>query len=79
VLGAALLPAVLGAALLTDVGVEVGRAAPNSVPVDQVDALRHRAWAGYGLFALAGAVAIVDIALWVRWARRAPAPLRATR
>jgi hypothetical protein len=74
-----MLPAVVGAALLGHVGGEVTNADPHSVPLDRVNALRHEAWAGYGLLAAAGAVAIVDVALWVRWARRAPAPLRAAR
>jgi tetratricopeptide (TPR) repeat protein len=72
--GAAVAAAVVGAGLLGSVRVDVDRmlSGPGSCrPCSdaQVDPLRVRADAGYAMLGLAGALAVVDIVLWVR-ARR---------
>jgi hypothetical protein len=73
--GGALALAVVGAALVGSVKADYDRllSGPDSCrPCSdaQVSPLEARANAGYALFGLAGALAIVDVILWVRAARR---------
>jgi hypothetical protein len=72
--GAALAFAATGAGLLGSVKVDYDRLAsgPGSCrPCSdaQVDPLRTRAIAGYVMLGFAGALAVIDVVLWIRAAR----------
>ena len=74
VAGGALVLAVVGAGLVGSVKVDYDRLASGPGTCrpcsdDQVGPLKARAYAGYALFAVAGAAAIIDVVLWVRAAR----------
>lgn len=67
--GAAVALALVGSGLLGHVGHETSSRTTGCCSEADVSGLRHEAYAGYAMFAVAGAAAIVDVALWVRWAR----------
>jgi tetratricopeptide (TPR) repeat protein len=72
---------VTGAALLGVTAPEYDRVSTTCIapcPRAQWEHLETQAYAGYAMLSIAGVAAVIDIALWVDWARKRPSrPLRA--
>lgn len=72
-LGGAVAVAVVGAGLIGSVAGDYNSCA-RPCSEDAISSMRSRTYASYAMFGVAGALAIVDIVLWVRAARQGRAP-----
>ena len=77
--GLAIASVVAAAALTATANADYDAVVPGCTPrcdPARIDPIARRAYAGYGLFAVAGVAAIVDVSLWIVYGlrRRAPGP-----
>jgi tetratricopeptide (TPR) repeat protein len=73
VLGGAVAVAVVGAALIGSVAGDYNSCV-RPCSEDAISSMQSRTYASYAMFGIAGALAIVDVVLWVRAARQGRAP-----
>jgi tetratricopeptide (TPR) repeat protein len=73
VLGGAVAVAVVGAGLIGSVAGDYNSCA-RPCSEDAISSMQSRAYASYAMFGVAGALAIVDVVLWVRAAKQGRAP-----